>query len=190
MKYRYLIPLFAALLICLVSSRMQAQYQKGEKFVGANVSFLTDPYGYGLEFEYGYDDEIGLGFSVRYFGQPEQKRPSGNSTATITRYLVAPQLQAMYHLMPKETVDPYAGVRLGYAVYTEAFTTDDPVLNPAPEKKATSGLLFSLAGGMRYFFSPRISVNTSLELFLLYDKNYFVNQSNVTLSLGVDFTLK
>ena len=189
MKHWFTISMLT-LLVCLLSApSLQAQYLPRAHYIGASATIVTEPVGWGVQYEYGYDENIGLGLVIRYWGQKPGKDFTSTYTATLDREAFAPMFQVRYHFLPREIMDPFAGVRLGYTVYTETLTTEGIYTGTKPPAKAESGLTMSVIGGMRYFASDKISIEGILEYFLMNDEGYFEYQTSTAVTIGVNFTL-
>ncbi|HOJ04392.1 MAG TPA: outer membrane beta-barrel protein [Bacteroidota bacterium] len=179
------------LLVCLLSTgTVHAQYMPKAHYIGVSATVVTDPIGWGAQYEYGYDENIGLGLIFRYWGQEPAKAHLQTGSATLDRDTFAPMVQARYHFLPKDQTDPYAGVRLGYSIYTETWKTEGIVTLPKPTDRAESGISLSIIGGMRYFMTNNLSLEACLEYFLANDEFYFENESSTAVSFGVNFTLQ
>jgi hypothetical protein len=162
----------AAVVLMLGTSTGTAQFRHGGNWLGP-VLTVTDPIGFGAQYEHGISPNIGIGGIIRYWGT-SVKYFGGEYSWSV----IVPQFQGAYHFMPGDQFDPYAGGRLGWGIYSE-----DREFGSA---SASSGLFLTAYGGLRYFFSPKISGNGSLE-FRVAGDNYF--GSSIQVSVGVDFTL-
>jgi opacity protein-like surface antigen len=189
MKHRFTISTLTLLVCLLAAPSIQAQYQAGAHYIGATATIVTEPVGWGVQYEMGYDEHIGLGILVRYWGQEPAKAYTQTGTATLERQTFAPMFQARYHFLPKEMIDPFAGLRIGYSIYTETWTTEGIVTLPKPANRAESGISMSLIGGMRYFVSDKISLEGILEYFVVNDEMYFRDPTQTAITFGVNFTL-
>ncbi len=189
MNYRFTISMLT-LLVCLLSApSLHAQYTPRAHYIGASATVVTEPVGWGVHYEYGYDENIGLGLVIRYWGQEPAVANLSTGTATLDRQTFAPMFQARYHFLPKEMMDPFAGLRLGYSIYTETWTTEGIVTLPKPVDRAASGISMSIIGGMRYFASEKISLEGILEYFLVNDEFYFEDATSTAVTFGINFTL-
>ncbi len=189
MKHWFTISMLT-LLVCLLSApSVHAQYLARAHYIGLSATVVTEPVGWGVQYEYGYDENIGLGLIIRYWGQEPVKAFLQTGTATLDRDTFAPMFQARYHFMPKEVMDPFAGLRLGYSIYTETWTTEGIVTLPKPADRAASGISMSIIGGMRYFATEKISLEGILEYFLYNDEFYFTEETSTAITFGVNFTL-
>ena len=168
--------LFLAFMIA-APQNSYAQFNKGKMFLGPVVDF-HDPIGFGGEFETGVSENIGIGGLVRYWGQ-SQSYSYGKATWSV----IILQAVGYYHFMPGQTLDPYVGARLGYAVYSSSFDSNIPGYSYSAGGE--SGLSLNGSGGLRYFFNRSISINGSLE-FRLAGEKYF---DDFGFLVGVDFTL-
>ncbi len=168
--------------LALLTSSVQAQgFRKGEHLLGVAVTVATDPVGFGVNYEYGVTPEVGIGGLLRYWG-----KSVSTFGGELNWSVIMPQAQVFYHFMPKNEVDPYVGGRLGYAIYSTSWDAKgDSFLNPAP-KTESGGLFLTGVGGVRYFFSPKVAANASLE-FRIAGTDYF--DSGIGLIIGVDFVL-
>ncbi|MDT8324798.1 MAG: outer membrane beta-barrel protein, partial [Bacteroidota bacterium] len=189
MKRWFTLSMLTLLAVILTSTTGLAQYKAGNNYIGVNATVVTEPVGWGLTYEYGYDENIGLGLTARYWSPETTETGESTWTGTLERETFMFLAQALYHALPKSQFDPYGGVRLGYAYYAETWTTEGVAARTAPPEKAESGITMSIVGGMRYFFSPQISAEAALEYFLMHDDGYFVNRASTGMLLGVNFTL-
>lgn len=190
MKRWFTLSLLTLFALILTSTTGLAQFKAGNHYIGANATVLVDPVGWGLGYEYGYDENLGLGVLVRYFGQEDINTGDQTYKATLGRETYMAQAQALYHAFPKAQFDPYGGLRLGYSYYNEKWEVTEGVVDrAAPVEKAASGITLSLAVGMRYFFSPQLSLDAALEYFLYNDEDYFKEPANTGMVIGVNFTL-
>lgn len=150
----------------------EAQFKNRGVYLGPNLTLATTPTGFGGDIEFAVSPNFGIGGLIRYWGQSESW--SGGSWSWS---VIIPQVQGAYHFMPANEVDPYIGARLGYAIYSVSGTSYG---------SAKSDMFLTGTGGLRYFFSPKISVNGSVE-FRLGGTDYF--GSGLGLVAGIDFTL-
>ncbi|MBR9977208.1 MAG: outer membrane beta-barrel protein [Bacteroidetes bacterium] len=173
MKTVIKVTLLATVAVLLCTSTGKAQFHEGGSWLGPVLTLATDPIGFGAQYEYGVSENIGIGGIVRYWGKSESI--FGHSWSWS---VVMPQFQAAYHFMPGDQLDPYAGARLGFALYSDNidFTTSS----------GSSGLFLTAYGGLRYFFSPTIAGNGQLE-FRVAGDDYF--GGSLQLTVGVDFVL-
>ncbi len=148
----------------------EAQFKNRGVYLGPNLT-LQSPVGFGGDIEFAVSPNFGLGGIVRYWNI---------SSPGWSLSIIIPQVQAAYHFMPGNELDPYIGARLGYAVvsisYESGYSTG----------AASSTTYLTGCGGLRYFFSPKVSINGSVE-FLLGTNAYF--SSGLGLVAGIDFTL-
>jgi len=163
----------AALILSLCASISQAQFRHGGNWLGPNLTLATDPIGFGVDFEHGVSENVGLGGIIRYWGKSGSSAGSSWSWSTIM-----PQFQAAYHFMPGDQLDPFAGGRLGWAI----FSWKSDIVGATGE----SGLFLTAYGGLRYFFNPQISGTGTLE-FRVAGDDYF--GSTIQLTIGANFTL-
>jgi hypothetical protein len=175
------VTLLAAVAFVLCTSTSDAQYRKGGNWLGPVLTLATDPIGFGVQYEYGLTPNIGLGGIIRYWGRSYDFF-YGTSTVSI----IIPQLQAAYHFMPGDQLDPYAGGRLGYAIYSSSIDYKAPYSGNDYTNSGSGDLFLTAYGGLRYFFNPKISGNGQLE-FRVAGDDYF--DSSIQLSIGVDFTI-
>lgn len=157
----------------VMKNTAQAQFKNRGVYLGPNLTLATTPVGFGADIEFAVSPNFGIGGLVRYWGQSISGFGYDYSWTVIV-----PQLQGAYHFMPGNELDPYAGARLGYAVYSISGTFTS--------QSAKSDVFITGTGGMRYFFSPKISLHGSLE-FRLAGTDYF--GTGLGLVAGVDFTL-
>jgi len=191
MKRWFTLFMLTLLAVILTTSTGYAQYKPGTHTIGVNATAVTEPVGWGVNYELGYDENLGLGLIVRYWSPEDRKAYESRGEATISRETYMIQLQAAYHALPTSSWDPYAGVRVGYAYYDETFTTSGIVVGiTEPEPIAESGISMSLVGGMRYYVSKQLSLGAALEYFLVNDEDYFYNQSSTGMIFDLSFTLR
>lgn len=156
----------------LVTAKSDAQFRNHGMWLGP-VLTLTDPIGFGAQLEYGVSDNVGIGGILRYYS-----KSYSYIGYDVSWTVIMPQFQAAYHFMPGDQLDPYAGGRLGWAIFS---WDNDRVSEPY-----SSGLFLTAYGGLRYFFTPKVAGNGSLEFRVAGDE--FMS-SALQISLGVDFTL-
>jgi hypothetical protein len=173
MKLVLHITVLAAVVLMLGTSTGTAQFRHGGNWLGPAITLATDPIGFGVNYEHGVSQNIGIGGLIRYWGKSYTS--IGNN---ISWSIIMPQFQGAYHFMPGEQLDPFAGGRLGWAIYS--YSSD---FGSASD---SGGLFLTAYGGLRYFFNPSISGNGTLE-FRVAGDDYF--NSAIQLSIGVDFTL-
>ena len=163
----------------LFTQTSHAQFDNHKMFLGPVVVLATDPVGFGAELEVGVSDNVGVGGMIRYWGK------SFSSSAYDWKWsIIMPQVVGYYHFMPRQQLDPYAGARLGYAIYSSSVT--DHGFGYAFSDGSAGGMFLNAAGGLRYFFNHSISVNGSLE-FRIAGTDYF--GGSLGFILGLDFTL-
>jgi opacity protein-like surface antigen len=189
MKRWFTLSLLTLMVLILSSATSYSQYKLGSHYIGVNATVVTEPVGWGLNYEYGFDENIGLGFLVRYWAPEERKHYESTGTGTLQRTTIMPMVQAAYHFLPKAQFDPYGGIRLGYGIYTETWSTEGIVTRTKPVERAESGVSMSIMGGFRYFVTPKISLDGTLEYFLVNDTDYYDNLADTGLMLSVNFTL-
>ncbi|PLX25406.1 MAG: hypothetical protein C0600_12100 [Ignavibacteria bacterium] len=165
--------LFAAVVFALFTSTSDAQFKHRGNWLGPVLTLATDPIGFGVNFEHGISKNVGIGGIIRYWGKSESILGSDYSWS-----IIMPQAQGAYHFMPGDQLDPYAGGRLGWAIYS----FDAPGLSARDD----GGLFLTAFGGLRYFFTPKVAGNASLE-FRVAGDDYF--DGALQLSVGADFTL-
>lgn len=163
--------LLTIVLLVAASGTGQAQFKERGLYIGPNVTLATDPIGFGAQLEYGITPNIGLGGMLRYWGQS-----FGGGSWT----LIIPQAVAYYHFLPGSEWDPFLGARLGYA--SISYSWDSGYSGAS----TSSGVFLNAAGGVRYFFTPRLSIQGTGE-FRLAGEEYFSNA--LGLVVGLDFTL-
>lgn len=164
----------ALVLLIAWSDVSQAQFNKGGIYLGPNLT-LKDPLGFGADIEFGVSDNVGIGGLIRYFSESQTIAFYGDWSWTV--FII--QATGYYHFIPNDKIDPYLGARLGYAVYSyeapSGYSASD-----------NSGIYLGAAGGLRYFFTQRISGNASLEFKLAGEKIF---SDDLGIMVGVDFTL-
>jgi opacity protein-like surface antigen len=170
--------------LCFLPSSSKAQYyDKGKQIIGLNLNLLTDALGYGADYEYGYDENFGVGGIIRYWGKSSEEAYQKSSKSL---FLI--QVQGLYHFTPKEQVDPFLGARLGYGF--SKFKSESNFTGEWRDVANTtdgSGAYLNAFVGARYHFSPKISANGSLELRLIGKNVLWENVASIV--LGVGYTL-
>ena len=157
----------------LFTVNSDAQFRHRGNWLGPALTLATDPIGFGVNFEHGVSDNVGIGGIIRYWGKSYEY-----IGYDVSWTVIMPQFQAAYHFTPGEQLDPYAGGRLGWSI----FSWDDDRLS----EPYSSGLFLTAYGGLRYFFSPKVAGNGNLE-FRVAGDDFF--GSSLQLTVGVDFTL-
>lgn len=173
MKSFLKVTLFAAVALVLCTSTSDAQFRHGGNYLGPALTLATDPIGFGVQYEHGISENVGIGGILRYWG-----KSSSTSGYDWSWSIVMPQFQGAYHFMPGDQLDPYAGGRLGWAIYSY----ESDFLSASDD----GGLFLTAYGGLRYFFSPKIAGNGQLE-FRVAGDDYF--GGSIQLTVGVDFVL-
>lgn len=162
------------LLLCFLiipSSKGFGQFHHKASYIGPSLILATNPMGFAGQFEHAITPEIGIGGVLRYWSQ---------SRTAYSWTLIMPVAQAAYHFKTEvPELDPFAGVRLGFASYS--FDTDFGQV-----KAFDSGLFLAAVGGARYFITPKIAGIGSLEIRLAGDD--YLN-SSLGITVGVDFVL-
>jgi Outer membrane protein beta-barrel domain len=169
------------LVVMLAPTQTSAQFHKSGQWIGAHLVLATDPIGFGANYEYAIEENMGIGGILRYWGGGFS---SGGIDVDWT--VIMPQAIFNYHFQPREKVDPYVGARLGFAIYNSTWTSADRQLEHYSDSQS-GGLFLTAAGGARYFFTPQISGHAAIE-FRVAGEDYF--DSAIILHLGADFTLK
>jgi opacity protein-like surface antigen len=189
MKRWFTLSLLTLIAFILAGATSHAQYKMGAHYIGANATVVTEPVGWGINYEFGFDENIGLGVVVRYWALDEGKHYESTGTGTLQRSVIMPMVQAAFHFLPKAQFDPYGGLRVGYSIYDEEWQTSGIVTRTKPDERAESGITMSLMGGFRYFITSKISIDGTLEYFAVCDEDYFDNQSTTGMMFSVNFTL-
>ncbi len=189
MKRWFTLSLLTLFAFILAGSTSNAQYKMGAHYIGVNATVVTEPVGWGINYEFGFDENIGLGLVVRYWSLREGKLYISTGTGTLKRSIIMPTVQAAFHFLPKAQFDPYGGIRVGYSIYDESWETAGNVYDNPPDERAESGITMSLMGGFRYFVTPKISIDGTLEYFAVHDEDYFDNQATTGMMFSVNFTL-
>ena len=196
MNSRYLLSVAILLAFFLTATNAQAQFKKGAHYIGVGATVLTDPIGYGVVYENGFDENIGLGLSVRYWGRKKLTGMDNNANGSysLERSAILPMIQGNYHvkIIQDQVLDAFGGARLGYAFSTQTWTETGVVTGVQEPEKVANSVQFSILGGARYFFSPKFSVEADFEYFLsdLVDYQEKTTGSNFGISLGVNFTIE
>ncbi|MCB2204987.1 porin family protein [bacterium] len=173
MKNVFRTALIAVIAMVFFAQSSDAQFRHRGNWLGPVLTVATDPIGFGVQYEHGVSENVGIGGIIRYWG-----KSYGDFRGDFSWSIIMPQFQAAYHFMPGDQLDPYAGGRLGWAIYD--IEPDNPFLD------TSSGLFLTVQGGLRYFFNPKIAVNGNLE-FKIAGTDYF--NSGIGLTVGADFTL-
>ncbi|MBR9976409.1 MAG: outer membrane beta-barrel protein [Bacteroidetes bacterium] len=181
MKSALSFTMIAVLAVMLNTSTSQAQFRHGGNWLGPVLTLATTPIGFGVQYEHGVSENVGIGGIIRYWGRSEDFFYGSVSWSTII-----PQFQAAYHFMPGDRLDPYAGGRLGYAIYSSSVEYKGPYSGNDWSDSSAGDIFLTAYGGLRYFFSPKIAGNGQLE-FRVAGTDYF--SSSIQLSVGVDFTI-
>lgn len=160
-----------------------AQYYENGQWIGGNITFGTGTTGIGVLYENGMDKNISVGGSLKYWSWDVEERSSLKIDFTI----LYPQAFAFYHFLPQEQIDPYAGVKMGVMIYSSDWTSDDMNIVRYNEPKSSS-FTFSIAGGVRYFFSPKVAARGEIEVIIV-GEDYTDFSQGAWLIFGADITL-
>lgn len=191
MKRWFTLSMLTLLAVIFMSTTGVAQYKAGNHYIGVNATVVTEPVGWGVNYEFGYEKNLGIGAVVRYFSPEDVPYYESTGTGNLKRETYMILAQALYHPLSNAMYDPYGGLRVGYSYYSETWTTEGIVvgISGEPTPKAESGISMSIVGGLRYFVTNNISLEGALEYFLVNDQNYFRNESDTGLMFAVSFTL-
>lgn len=163
--------LFFLCFFAFPSTQGFSQFYHKTSYLGPSLILATNPMGFAGQFEHAITPEIGIGAVLRYWSQ---------SRTAYSWSLVMPMAQVAYHFKTEvPELDPFAGVRLGFASYS--FDTDY-----GQSTAFDSGLFLTAVGGTRYFLTPKIAGIGSLEIRLAGDD--YLN-SSLGITVGVDFVL-
>jgi opacity protein-like surface antigen len=191
MKRWFTLSMLTLLAVMFTSTTGFAQFKAGNHYIGVNATVVTEPVGWGVNYEFGYEENLGLGLIVRYWSPEDTPYYESTGTGNLKRETFMTMFQAAYHPLTNAVYDPYGGVRVGYAYYNETWTTEGIVvgITGTPTPKAESNISMSIIGGIRYFVANNISIEGALEYFLFNDEKYFRNESDTALMFALNFTL-
>ena len=172
-----LFTLFA--IIAFSFSSINAQYEVGKNYVGPSIgiAWIGSALNLGANFEHGMQIEgipglIGIGGVFRYSSYGDDIY-----TGSLDYTVISIGAQGNYHFkLENSKLDPYVGLALGYQnrSWDEPDWWDDRFFGD-PD---SGGLFFGAHVGIRYFFSPQLSVNARVG-----EGNLFYGG----LDVGVDF---
>ncbi|MCA0446753.1 MAG: outer membrane beta-barrel protein [Bacteroidetes bacterium] len=154
--------LLAIALILMVASASQAQlFKKGDIVVGGGVGFATftgDGMPVYATVDYGYNDEVGLGAFVAYYGYEEDVAFWGGKWK-YTNIIIA--AQGTYHkdYFKIDNLDTYATLILGY---NKASVEWDGANNFGLGSPSAGGVIYAFGVGARYYFMPNLAADVRL----------------------------
>ena len=151
------IALFFAL--CLFSFNAQAQaHQTGDIFINAGIGLGTFTYGavsLNSSIEYAITNEFSLGLALGYSGYNRNRYYSSSYPLKISVFYLGPR--ATYHFaelldISNDQIDLYGGVFLGYGIVSARYRGER-----LSGYTGTSTFGYSVFGGMRYQFNPKVA---------------------------------
>ena len=172
--------LFALIMLILISNIANAQFEKGNSYLGPSVGFyfhgsaiLGANYEYALKTNVG-DGILGIGGVMRYWSWSEDI--GTNEKWGYSDFMLG--FQTNYHFkVGDRKFDPWAGLILGFDI--GSVDNEGPSGNSFP-KPSSGGLFLGINGGARYWFSNSVAGVVRLNLGSL---------SYSAIDFGVDFTL-
>jgi len=154
-----------------------------------------------LKYEYGITDNIGIGADIGYgsnsisttsiYTNPfDNSEIKSETKANVTAYLVL--AKGYYHfLLDNEKMDPYVSAGLGLGIFSADANMGS--VNPNSSQSANLSLnyngtvaVYSLTGGMRYFFTDNIGA--FLELGLGAGSTYAGASVGIASQVGLVFS--
>ncbi len=143
MKARKIIIIFAVVLFGIAVFSNAAMFEKGGKYLTPQIGINTYAIPVGVSFGYGISDNIELSGSVLYISW---------SDGEYSYSVINPGFEGMYHFtsLNVEKLDAFAGLSLGYLIFTGDLGT------------YSSGLSIAPFVGARYYFSPKTAASLKL----------------------------
>jgi len=151
--------LLAIALILMVASASNAQlFKKGDIVVGGGVGFATftgDGMPVYATVDYGFNDEVGLGGFVAYYGYEEDF--GGWGKWKYSNIIIA--AQGTYHkdYFKIDNLDTYATLILGYNKASVEWDGSGSWATPT-----AGGVIYAFGVGARYYFMPNLAADLRL----------------------------
>lgn len=126
------------------------EFKKGDTFITPQIGLNKYAIPFGANFEYAITENIGVGGTVMVWLW---------SDFGYKQSLIVPSVDASYHftMLEVDKLDLFAGVGLGYAIYSSDFGT------------GTSGIYIDPFVAGRYWFSDKMGVSLRLNIGLIGD---------------------
>ena len=169
--------IIAIVSLAALSIQSFAQFKEGAFWLGASAGLTVyeSSLAYSLTGEYAITDNIGAGVQVLYGGYSKEFGTSipGVTLPTLDNTLFGGLLFGTYHFFPKEQLDPYGKIGLGYFNWSTSFSgTTSPGIAIDGEE---SGLAFLVQAGARYHFNESISANAAFGYPILANLGVDIN---------------
>ena len=151
------------LLVAINPFTASAQYEKGTKDLNIGVGLIRT-FGFSGEtssvpplsasFEVGTSDNLSFGGYVGYASQSYNRSSYYGSDVSVSYFLFGPRMGYHFALIPK--ADTYVGAMIGYGAATVSVTSSSGLGTSSTPVAAVSSFVYSVHGGIRYPFSPKI----------------------------------
>ena len=148
--------------MCLALVALGASAQKGDKFVGANVSYNNEVsnVGIGVKGQYFFTDKLRGEASADYFLKKDG----------LSMWDINANVHYLFNVADKFKVYPLAGV--GYTNWKVSFD-DDEVLGEGGSS-STGKIAINLGGGAQYELSEKMVINAELKYQIIDNYNSLV----------------
>lgn len=153
MKKKLLIGLVVVCLFSIYGFSGTAEFSKGSIFITPQVALYSWATNFGVSLEYGMTENIGIGGTVMMAFWSENLGLWGKVSETM----ITPSIDAYYHFtsIDVEKLDLYAGLSLGYSIYSWSWDTPGMDWTDA----GASELYLSPFLGARYFLTKKLAIN-------------------------------
>lgn len=148
------------------------EFKKGASFITGELGISSFGTPFGLSYEMGLKENIGVGASVMFQSWGYDLGMFGDFNQT----LITPSVFALYHFnkIKVKKLDVSAGASIGFSIYSSDYM--DEVLS--------GGLFVSLIANVRYYITDKLAINIKETFALLGD------WSGSYTMLGVTYRLK
>lgn len=162
--------LLSALMLVALSSVSLAQrtlITAGEQYVGGKIALGSiggASMGFIGNYEYGYQDNIGIGGAIAYSGYSEDIS-AGFYTGKWSYSNILVVVSGNYHmdLLKNEKLDTWGALNVGYNVASVKWEFTKNTLNlPEPAAASAGGFVFGLTANARYQLTEKLFATGSL----------------------------
>lgn len=149
----------------------EKEFKKGTNLLTAEFGFSSFATPFGVSFERGITDQIGVGVSALFMSWGYDLGAFGDYNQT----LIIPSAFAVYHFtkIDVKKLDVYAGASVGFGIYSSDWAGET----------ATSSLFLSGIVGVRYYVSEKIAINFKESFGLISDWSGSYSLLGVTFKL-------
>lgn len=149
----------------------------GEQYIGAKIALggvAGASYGLIGNYEYGYQDNIGLGATVAYSGYSEDLF---GGTWSYTNILILANVGYHYDLLHNEKLDTWGAFNIGYNVASAKWEWKTKPPFAIDPTVSVGGVVWGFSANARYFLTDKLAATASVGYGLGY------------LNIGLDYKL-